>query len=311
MTHGDGARTAPGKVVIAGGSGFLGRALAEPLARDGCEVVVLTRDPERSPAQGIRPVAWDGRTVGPWAAELSGARALVNLAGHPIDGLWTARTRHLLRESRLAATAALVRAALAADPKPHAFLQGSAVGFYGDALGNLQDESSPGGEGFLSQLARDWEAASLPAETGGIRRCLLRTGIVLGRGGGLHGRLKPLFRLGLGGVPGDGRAHLPWIHLDDWTGAVRFLMARDDLSGPFNLAAPAPAPMGEFVTALARSLRRPALFRAPAFALRMLLADQADEFLLADRNAVPRRLLDAGYRFARPDLAGALAALAG
>jgi hypothetical protein len=307
-----GGRPAAGKVILAGGSGLIGRALAAELVRAGADVVVLTRSsqPEGLPV-GTRAVRWDGRSAAGWSGECEGAEAIVNLAGENVgDGRWTAARKRRLESSRIEPTRALVEAVRAARVPPRALLQGSAVGFYGDGGETALDERSPRGEGFLPELSQRWEEASAPVEAVGVRRVLLRTGLVLAREGGALAKMLLPFRCGLGGPLGGGRQWFPWIHLDDEVGAIRFLLERRDLAGVFNLVAPEPVRQGEFARALGRALRRPAIAPVPGAILGLALGEMA-EVLLASQRVVPARLSEQGYRFARPGLDGALADLVG
>jgi uncharacterized protein (TIGR01777 family) len=305
---------APERVVIAGGSGLIGRALARELAAAGREVIVLSRGaPGGAGAdrEGVRTERWDGRTVGGWAAALEGAAAVVNLAGAGIaDRRWTPARKRVLLASRLEPTAALVTALAAARHRPAVLLQASAVGFYGDRGDQPLDESAAAGAGFLAETCRAWEAASAAVERLGVRRVLLRTGVVLARDGGALPRMALPFRLGVGGRLGDGRQWLPWIHVVDQLAAMRFLLDAEGTAGPYNLVAPAPATNAEFSRSLARALGRPCLLGAPRFALELALGEMA-AMLLGGQRLAPRRLLEAGYRFRHPALEGALAELFG
>jgi len=304
--------TRTGKVILAGGSGLIGRALAADLVRAGAEVVVLTRSiGARRLPPGVRPVRWDGRTSTGWADESEGAAAVVNLAGENVaDGRWTAARKRRLESSRVEPTRAIVEAFRAARVPPRALLQGSAVGFYGDGGETALDERSPRGDGFLPELSQRWEEASAPVEALGVRRVLLRTGLVLARGGGALAKMLLPFRFGLGGPLGGGRQWFPWLHLDDEIGAIRFLLERHDLAGAFNLVAPGSVRQGEFARALGRALHRPAIVPVPGAILRLALGEMA-EVLLAGQRVRPTRLIDHGYRFSYPDLDGALADLVG
>jgi hypothetical protein len=300
------------KVILAGGSGLIGRALAAVLVRAGVEVVVLTRS-ERAPGlpAGARAVRWDGRSAAGWAAECEGADAIVNLAGENVaSGRWTAARKRRLESSRVEPTRAIVEAVRAARVPPRALLQGSAVGRYGDGGESPLDEASPRGEGFLPELSERWEEASAPVEALGVRRVLLRTGLVLAREGGALAKMLPPFRLGLGGPLGNGRQWFPWIHLDDEIGALRFLLERSDLAGVFNLVSPGAARQGEFARALGRALGRPAVAPVSGAILRLALGEMA-EVLLDSQLVIPARLVEHGYRFEHPDLDGALADLVG
>jgi uncharacterized protein len=304
--------TTPARYVLAGGSGLIGRNLASAWAAEGADVVVLSRS-ERGEglAPGVRVARWDGRTAGDWEATLDGARAVVNLTGENVgEGRWSEARKHRLRTSRLAPTRAIVEAIGRARRRPEVLLQASAVGFYGDRGDETLDETAAPGRGFLPDLCREWEAASGEVEELGVRRILLRTGIILAREGGALAKMLPAFRLAVGGPLGDGRQWFPWIHLDDAVAAIRFLAARREASGAFNLTAPAPATNAAFTRELASACRRPAVLRVPPFALRALFGDMA-EVLLGGQRAVPARLLETGFRFAHPELAGALAHLVG
>jgi uncharacterized protein (TIGR01777 family) len=298
-----------GRVLIAGGSGLIGRALAAELVAAGREVVVLSRSPESAASSGhgaVRTVGWDGRTPAGWLAELEGAAAVVNLAGENVgDGRWTAARKRRLASSRLEPTAAIAAAIAAARRRPAVLLQGSAVGFYGDRGEEPLDERSRPGRGFLPELCEAWEAASAPVEELGVRRALLRSAVVLARRGGALPKMARPFRLGLGAPLGSGAQRFPWIHLDDEVGAIRFLLERSELAGPFNLAAPETPTQRELSRALARALRRPLWPGVPRPVLRLLFGEMAD-VLLASQRVAPARLLEAGFVHRRPELGPAL-----
>jgi uncharacterized protein (TIGR01777 family) len=298
-----------------GGSGLLGRALGGSLGSVGFDVVVLSRQaPEKVdlPA-GCRAARWDGRSPEGWLGEADGAAAIVNLAGESIAGRrWSAERKRRIVASRVDSTRAAV-AALAALPegrRPPVLLQASGAGIYGDRGDETLDESSTPGEGFLAETAKAWEAASAGADELGVRRVLLRTGVVLAREGGALPEMSRPFRFFVGGRLGDGRQWLPWIHLDDEIAAIAFLLRDPAARGPYNLCAPTPATNAELTRALARALRRPALFAVPAFALRLLLGEMAT-LVLRGQRVVPRRLLAAGFRFRFANLDAALADLIG
>ena len=301
------------RIVIAGGSGLIGRALTAELARSGAEVVVLSRSPgarDDLPA-GARWAAWDGRTAGGWGSECEGAAAVVNLAGENVaSGRWTAARKRRLRASRIHTTDAVVSAISLARRKPRVLIQASAVGYYGGRGDEELDEGSLPGEGFLPELSAAWEDASEPVETHGVRRVLLRTGIVLSSRGGALAKMLPVFRLGLGGPLGDGSQWFPWIHLTDEVAAIRFLIDREDVAGAFNLAAPEAVTNEGFSRALATALGRPCFARVPALALRLAVGEMA-QVLLSGQKVRPRRLLDAGFAFRFASLEAALADLVG
>ena len=306
-----------GRVVIAGGTGLVGRALAGSIAADGREVVVLTRqEPSltRLPA-GCRAVRWDGRSNAGWIEEAKGAAALVNLAGESIAGLrWTRAKRRRILDSRLRSVAAMgeALAALAErsrEPLP-ALVQASAIGYYGDRRDEELDEESTPGSGFLAETCVEWERASEAVERLGVRRAIARTGLVLAKDGGFLEPMRPLYRLGLGARIGDGRPWIPWIHLADEVAALKLLIDDPRASGPFNLTAPAPARQRDLHRALARALRRPAFLVVPAFALRLALGEMSSLVLASDR-ALPRRLAGLGFRHRFDELDAALADLFG
>ncbi|TDD79901.1 TIGR01777 family oxidoreductase [Actinomadura rubrisoli] len=293
------------KVTVTGSSGLIGTALVRSLRADGHEVLRLVRrEPARpdearwSPADGCVEVG-----------AVAGADAVVHLAGEGVaDRLWTPSHKRRIRDSRLGGTRTLSEAIAAADRRPPVLVCGSAIGFYGDTGDTEVDEKAPMGRGFLAELVRDWEAAATPAREVGVRVVHPRTGVVLGRGGGLLGRTLPLFRLGLGGRLGDGRQWTSWISLDDQVAALRFLI-EGELAGPVNLTAPNPVTNEEYTRALGKVLRRPTPLTVPRFALRAALRGFADEGPLVSQRVLPRRLEEAGFRFAHPEVGAALKAV--
>lgn len=300
------------RIVVLGGSGLIGRALVARLAADGVEAWVVSRAPEglRDLPVGVRATGWDGRTAAGFAALVDGAHALVNLAGEGIaDGRWSAARKRRIVESRTAAAAACREAIEQAANRPAVWVQASAVGYYGSRGDEELTESSPAGDtGFLAATTAAWEASSIASEALGVRRVLLRTGVVLDPEGGALGKMLTPFRLGLGGPLGDGRQWFPWIHRDDQVAAIRFLIDRDDLAGPFNLVAPQPLRNADFGRTLAGALGRPFLLPAPAFALRAAFGEMA-ETILGSQRVLPRRLLEAGFTFRFPEIGAALADL--
>lgn len=300
------------RVLISGGTGLIGRALTRALVDRGDEVVILSRSPQRHAAhlpQGVQLLAWDGRTPTGWGEIVNTVDAVVNLAGANIaEGRWTAARKRVIRESRLHAGHALVEAIRDATSKPHVLIQASAVGYYGPRGDEIVTEDTPPGSDFLAQLAVEWEASTREVEAWGIRRPIIRTGVVLSMEGGALPRMLPPFKLGLGGPLGSGRQWFPWIHMADEVGAILFLLDRKEAHGPYNLSAPNPVRNEEFTRALGEILHRPTLFRVPAFALRLLFGEMAT-VLLEGQRAIPRRLLDEGYTFRYEDVRSALRAL--
>ncbi|BCJ45214.1 epimerase [Actinoplanes ianthinogenes] len=288
------------RIVMAGASGFLGTRLADQLRQSGHDVHRLVRQPGTwDPGQGrLDPEA------------LAGADAVINLAGANIGAQrWTAAYKRVLRASRVNTTDTIARtlAKLPAADRPRTLLQASAVGWYGDTGDREVTEDAPAGSTFLADLCRVWEAAARPAEDAGVRVALLRTAPVLDRTGSLLKPLLPLFKLGGGARIGGGRQWMSWISLPDWLGATEFLLEREDLAGPVNLVSDKQCTNLEFTRALARQLRRPALFAVPGPVLDLVLGELAGEAQRSQR-AIPGVLRDAGFSWAYPDIESALAA---
>lgn len=271
-------------IAVTGASGLVGTALAAA----GDDLRALPR-----PGPGLDP------------ALLAGCAAVVHLAGASVGQRWTAAHRAAIRDSRVQGTAAVARACAAAGVP--VLVCASATGFYGDAGESVCSEAAPPGRGFLATVCQEWEAAAAPARAAGVRVVHLRLGVVLSRRGGALARMLPAFRLGLGGPLGDGRQWMPWIALDDVVAVIRRAVADPLLEGPVNTVAGA-LRQGDFARALGAALHRPACLRAPAFALKALLGDQARELLLTSCRAEPARLLALGHRFLHPELGPALQA---
>lgn len=302
------------KIVIAGGSGFLGRPLAATLAEQGHEVVTLTRgNAARRGHTRSRAVAWtpDG-TVGPWAAELDGAGAVVNLAGESIAGKrWTAAHKQRILDSRIDATRSLVGAIQAASAPPAVFVSGSAVGYYGPRGDEVVTEDTPAGHDFLSHVCVQWEAEAQRAASARTRIVCLRTGLVLEDDGGALPQMLPPFKFGAGGPVGSGQQYWPWIHRSDWSALVQWAIDTPAAAGAVNGTAPQPVTNAAFARALGKALRRPAFMPAPGFALRLLLGEMADALLLSGQRAVPARAEQLGFSFRYPQVDQALAAIFG
>jgi hypothetical protein len=291
-------------IVLAGGRGFLGRALATRLARDH-RVLTLTRRPR----PGVpTDVAWapDGGR-GSWAAALDGADAVVNLAGEGIaDRRWTQARKAALLESRLLATRSLVAALHGSSGPPRVFVSSSGVGYYGARGDEPVTEEAPAGTDFLARLAARWEQEAREAEGPLTRVAIVRTGLVLDpHGGALKTMLLP-FRLGLGARLGSGRQYVPWIHLADWVALAAWIITTDNAPGAFNATAPMPVTNAEFTRTLARVLRRPAVLRAPSFALKLALGEMGETLLLTGQRALPARAERMGFQFRFRELEPAL-----
>lgn len=292
------------KIVLAGGSGFLGSALRDALRARGDDVVVLSR------RSGVR---WEPNgSIGPWAREVDGADAIVNLAGEPLAGRrWTAAQKRRILESRVLATRSLVEAVRAAGRKPPVFLSASGAGFYPDSQ-EAVDESAPAGTGFLSQVCVEWEAEAAKAQSPDTRVVLLRTGVVLHRDGGALQKLLLPFTLGAGGPIGSGRQWWAWLHRDDYARMTLWAIDTPAVTGPLNVCAPEPTRNRDIARALGRALHRPAIVPAPAFALRIVLGEMADDMLLASQRAVPTKARELGYLWKYAELGAALnAAISG
>lgn len=296
------------RVVLAGGSGSLGQRIADDLASRGDEVVILTRTVR--PAGPHRQVQWDGATVGDWAPELAGA-VVVNLAGALVDRRPTPANIDLLTRSRVDPTRALASAAAGLATPPAVWLQAGTLAIYGDAGDAVLDETAPPADGppQMAGVARAWEAAAAGARAG--RQVILRTGIVLDRDAPAMNRLTGLARLGLGGRIGSGRQWVSWIHIHDFLAVVRRLIDDDAFSGVVHVTGPNPVRNAELMATLRRAVDRPPAPPTPALLARLgaALLRTDPGLALTGRRCVPGRLLDAGFTFAYPDLAGALADL--
>jgi uncharacterized protein (TIGR01777 family) len=298
-------------IVIAGGSGFLGRPLTDALVRDGHDVVLLTRKPasERPAPPRVRAVVWtpDGQS-GPWAAAIDGADTVINLSGESIaGGRWTADRKRRIVESRVLATRSLTTAIRQAAHPPALFVSGSAVGYYGPLGDEVVTEARPAGADFLADTCVRWEDAAKQIDPARTRLACIRTGLVLERDGGALPQMMAPFRFGAGGPVGSGRQYLPWIHRRDWIDLVRFVMHTPAASGAVNATAPNPVTSAEFAAALGRVMHRPAFMPAPAFALKLLLGgEMATALLLSGQRVVPARAEQLGFTFSFKNVEDAL-----
>ena len=291
-------------VFVAGGTGFIGPHLLKGFKEAGYQVKALVRRPEKAERipPGVEPVFGNPLLPGPWQEICARADIVVNLVGANIFARWTTAYKKLIRETRLEATRNLVFCL----KEGSVLLNASAVGFYGADRGEeeITEESRPGKD-FLAQVCQAWEAEALAAQKKGARVCLMRFGIVLGRDGGALAKMLLPFRLGLGGPIGSGKQWFPWIHIKDLVMAALFLARQKELAGPFNFVAPGVVRNRDFVKILARVLRRPAVFPVPTFVLRLLFGELA-HLLTGGVKARPKRLLEAGFSFAFPELEAAL-----
>ncbi|MCX4608222.1 MULTISPECIES: TIGR01777 family oxidoreductase [Streptomyces] len=292
------------RVAIAGASGLIGSALTRSLTADGHEVVRLVR---RAP-RGKDEVRWDPDGQRMDAAGLAGCAAVVNLAGAGVASRrWTEAYKRKILDSRVRGTATLAAAVASLDERPRVFVNGSAIGFYGETGDRVVDESAPPGEGFLPSVCVAWEGAAAPAREAGVRTVFARTGLVVAREGGAWGKLFPLFKAGLGGRMGDGRQYWSYISLHDEVAAIRHLIDTSSLSGPVNLTAPTPLTNREITEAMGRVLHRPTVFPTPAPLLRLALGDMSGD-ILGSQRVHPTRLLSSGFTFAFPSIEEALRA---
>lgn len=278
------------RVLITGGTGFIGRHLSAALLARGDEVVVLSRSPGNSGLDGCIQCITDPAQV------TQQIDAVINLAGAPVvDKRWSDQRKQLLRDSRINTTRRLNHWMAALEQKPQVMISGSAIGFYGSQDDKLLGEEAEPRPGFAHQLCADWEEEAMLAEEMGVRVCTIRTGIVLGQGGALGKMLLP-FRLGLGGPIGDGHQWMSWIHMQDEVAAILWLLDHPVLEGPFNLTSPRPVTNEAFTRALAGALHRPAFFRVPAFVLELALGE-ASEMLLEGQRVIPEKLIASGFSF--------------
>jgi hypothetical protein len=298
------------KIILSGASGMLGSALRDALASRNQPILTLVR---RHPTS-LTELQWDptSHPAIPIPDALENVSAAIHLSGANVAAhRWTPAFKREIIESRVQSTRALSTALAALRNPPQTLLVASAAGIYGNRNGQLLDESSTPGSGFLAGVCRQWEAAAQPAVQAGIRVVHLRFGVVIGPGHGALAKMLPIFRLGLGGPLGSGRQWMSWISLADAVSAILFLLETPAISGPVNLTAPSPVTNAQFTGALAHAVHRPAILPAPAFALRLALGEMADEALLASARVYPSRLISAGFQFTHPAIAQALnAALA-
>jgi uncharacterized protein (TIGR01777 family) len=285
-------------ILIAGGTGLIGKQLTQSLISDGHTVVLLSRSADRLPqVQGIEAVTWDGKTTNGWAELINQVDAVVNLAGENIGSFpWTENQKKKFRDSRVSAGNALSKAVEDSSKRPTVFIQASAVGFYGPRGEEEVDESASPGRDFSSKLCIDWEDSSRKIEDLGVRRVIIRTGIVLAKKGGILEQMSLPVKLFVGGRMGDGEQGIPWIHIEDEVNAIIYLVGNTSARGVFNLSAPAPVSNAEFTKKIASVLHRPFWFHAPKKAIKLALGEMST-LLLNGQFIVPRKLLNLGFNF--------------
>jgi uncharacterized protein (TIGR01777 family) len=299
------------KILVAGGTGFIGAALIMELAAAGNEVVALVR---RVPPAGTFPgtvqiALWDGATPGDWYRHMGSVNAVINLSGVSIGGRrWSASRKALILESRTASTRALVEAMRVAQLRPHVFINASAVGYYGMAGEGIVTEESGPGDDFLADTCTRWEAEALLARNLHVRVVLPRFGVVLAEGGGALEKMLSPFAMFIGGPLGSGKQWYPWIHRDDAIGILRYLLNHPDVEGGINVVSPETVDMKRFSSELGLALRRPSWLPVPSFVLKILLGEMSG-MVLKGRRIVPARLMSMGYSFKHPALRGALTSI--
>ena len=299
-------------IVIAGGTGFIGRALCTALSQGGHRISLLTRNSggaARLLGSNMLPVAWNGRDTGPWEQVLEGADAVINLAGAPIaDARWTVARKQLITDSRVLTTRLLVRALSRWSSKPATLISASGIGFYGASDDRRFDEGAPRGQGFLADLCLAWEAEALRAAEFGTRVVLLRTGMVLEQDGGALAKMALPFRLFAGGPIMPGTQWVSWIHRRDHIGLIQWALANNGISGPLNAVAPEAVTMNEFCLELGRTLRRPSWLPVPEFVLKLVLGELGS-LMTTGQRVIPAKAMAGGYTFHYPTLEPALRAV--
>ena len=289
------------RVIVSGGTGFIGSVLCRALVTGGHQPVVLSRDPARAQqglGNGIEAARWEPGRSGDWQKIVDGADAVVNLAGESIAARrWTAQQKARIRGSRVEGTRALVEAIRSAERRPKVLINASATGYYGPRGDEAVAESDPPGNDFLARVCQEWEQAAREAEPLGVRVALVRTGVVLGEGGGALAKMLPPFRFFAGGPFGSGRQGFPWVHLDDVVEIYRWALEQDGVSGPLNATGPEPLSNREFCQRLGKVLGRPCWAPVPGFALKLMLGEMAEPLLLQGQKVLPVRTEQLGYQF--------------
>ncbi len=294
------------KIIIAGGTGFIGTELIRQISGNH-QLIVLTRNPGTKAQSGsVEFVEWDGTPDGSWTRHVDGADAVINFAGVTIAGKrWTKTQKKKILGSRINATKAIVEAVGNAKNKPSVLVNISAVGYYGNIEEGDVTEQHSSGDDFLAYVCRQWEQEALVAEKRGVRVVLPRLGVVLGKNGGALQKLLLPFRMFVGGPLGSGKQWFPWIHIDDVIGIIMYAIENKNVSGPINAATPEAVRMKEFCATLGKVLHRPSWAPVPAFALKLILGEMA-MMLLTGQKVIPQKILNAGYQFKHPRLSEAL-----
>ncbi len=298
------------KIILIGATGFIGKHLFNHLKSRGHQLVVVSRDTEK--AKMIFPghtdfAAWGGEDEQALASIIGQSDAVVNLAGASIaGGRWSKKRKQLILSSRINTTGTLVKAINSLSEKPEVLIQAGAIGYYGGHNEASFDETAPAGEGFLAEVSQKWEAAT-HGLAGGVRLVILRTGVVIDKGGGALQQMQIPFKLGTGGHIGSGNQWFSWIHLEDEVRAIAFLLENKNAAGAYNLTAPFPVTMKQFAKALGKTLKRPSWLHVPAFIIRLLMGQMGVETILNGQKVIPKNLLNEGFTFQYPDVEAALA----
>lgn len=301
------------RVLIPGGSGLIGRTLAANLSKVNYEVFILSRSPEKASAlpENVQTVQWDGMTTRGWEHLVEGSYAIVNLAGENIAGegffpaRWTTERKKRILASRTDSGKAIIEAIMAAKNKPDVLVQSSAIGYYGALNDQVVDEYAPAGNDFLAKFCQGWEDVTAYAGKVGVRRVVIRTGIVLSKAGGALPRMILPFKFFAGGPYGSGHQYVSWIHLDDEIAAIRFLLEHPETSGVYNLTSPNPNTNADFGRTLAKVMKRPYYLPVPGFALKAAFGE-VSTVVLDGQRVIPTRLQESGFNFQFPGLEPAL-----
>ncbi len=297
------------KIFITGGTGFIGRSLIKSLLDDGHMVTVLSRSAQKAESilgSKVTIIEGDPRVAGSWMDEIGTCEAVINLCGAPIlKKKWTDERKQLLLDSRIIPTRLIVEAIKKAKKRPRVLISGSAVGYYSDRGDELIAEESGPGRDFGAKLCSSWEAEANKATELGVRVVTVRTGMVLGRGGGALAQMTPPFKFFVGGPIGSGRQYMSWIHLDDHIGITKLALTDTSITGPVNMTAPNPVTNRDFMKAIGNAMHRPSWLPVPGFALKIMFGEGAD-LLVEGQRALPKKAENAGYRFTYASLDAAL-----
>lgn len=294
-----------GNVIITGGTGFIGRTLCHHLSQKDYNLYILSRNPNKHSKlakNNITILEWDAKSSNGWADNLHDITAVINLAGETISGYrWTEDKKRQILQSRLKAGKAIVEAIVQSKIQPRVIIQSSATGYYGDQGDNKLDENSPQGNLFISKVAQQWEDSTKLEQKHLIRHIIIRSGIVIGEGGGMLDKVSPIFKMFIGGHPGNGEQWMSWIHLNDEIAAIIHLLEKEDANGVFNLTAPNPLKAKDFFKDYGQAIHRPSWIPAPEIGLKLLFGQMADELLLASQRIYPKNLIESGFQFQFPD----------